>query len=179
MAGALVDGAGTVCQPGNVILDLQVELRLLGPLLAVAIGSDANLGGLSRQQRKLLAALALRAGQVVSAERIADSLWGATPPVTARAAIQVYVSGVRKALGRAMVRTVPGGYELAMETVSLDVDRFAMLAAQGRDELAVGRPVADAGSWSRRWRCGGGRRMRTSMMTLRRWVSGSGSASCG
>jgi predicted ATPase/DNA-binding SARP family transcriptional activator len=130
-----------VCQPGKVILDRQVELRLLGPLLAVAIGSDADLGGLSRQQRKLLAALALRAGQVVSVERIVDSLWGAIPPVTARAAIQVYVSGIRKALGRAMVRTVPGGYELAMESVSLDVDRFAMLAAQGRDELAVGRPA--------------------------------------
>jgi DNA-binding SARP family transcriptional activator len=123
-----------------VILDRQVELRLLGPLLAVAAGSDAALGGLSRQQRRLLAALALRGGQVVSAERIADSLWGASPPATARAAIQVYVSGIRRALGRAIVRTVPGGYELAMETVSLDVDRFALLGARGRDELMVGRP---------------------------------------
>ena len=144
MAGALVDGLGEVCQPGKVILDRQVELRLLGPLLAVAIGSDADLGELSRQQRRLLAALALRAGQAVSAERIADSLWGATPPATARAAIQVYVSGVRRALGRAIVRTVVDGYELAKETVSLDVDRFAMLAAQGRDELTVGRPEVAA-----------------------------------
>jgi SARP family transcriptional regulator, regulator of embCAB operon len=44
--------------------------------------------------------LLLLANEVVSRDRLIDELWGASPPDTARTALQVYVSQLRTALGR-------------------------------------------------------------------------------
>ena len=72
--------------------------RILGPL-EVRVGDHAvALGG--TKQRAVLAMLLLRAGQVVSTDELIDGLWGERPPATARAAVQVYVSQLRRALGR-------------------------------------------------------------------------------
>jgi DNA-binding SARP family transcriptional activator len=55
--------------------------------------------------------LLLHANEVVSRDRLIDELWGASPPDTARTALQVYVSQLRKALGRDLIlsRTWRGG----------------------------------------------------------------------
>ena len=84
--------------------------RILGPLEVVEGDRSLPLGG--PRQRALLAILILRANEVVSSERLADQLWGETPPPTAAKAIQVYVSKLRKLLGegRLLTRTPAAGH---------------------------------------------------------------------
>jgi YVTN family beta-propeller protein len=135
-----------------------LEFSVLGPVEARRDGTRVDLG--SRKQRAVLAVLLLNANRVVSAERLIDELWGATPPGTARSALQVYVAGLRKALGgdAASLRTVAPGYLLALEPGSTDLDRFEALRAAARtsgdDEQAAAllhdalalwrdRPLAD------------------------------------
>ena len=67
----------------------------------------------------MLALLLLNANRVVSTERLIDDLWGDSPPSTARAALQVYVAGLRKALGAggATLRTRAPGYVLEVKKV--------------------------------------------------------------
>jgi predicted ATPase/DNA-binding SARP family transcriptional activator len=122
-----------------------VEFRILGPLEVVDDhGRPLPLGG--AKQRALLAVLLLHAGEVVSAERLVDELWGEDPPRSARSVLQVYVANLRKVLepGRArraaggILRTRPPGYLVAVGPGDLDVGRFERLAEQGRAALAAG-----------------------------------------
>jgi DNA-binding SARP family transcriptional activator len=59
----------------------------------------------------------------------------------------VYVSQLRKALGRERIVTRPPGYELRLEPGELDLARFEELVAEGRlsDALRLwrGHPLAD------------------------------------
>ena len=79
-----------------------MEFRLLGPLEVVEHGRVLELGG--ARQRALLAVLLLHANEVVSVDRLIDELWGRTPPATAAKSLQVYVSRLRKELGRRPAR---------------------------------------------------------------------------
>ena len=73
-----------------------MEFRILGPLEVVEDGRTLDLGG--PKQRALLAALLLRANEVVSQDALIDDLWGESPPTTAAKTLQAYVSRLRKAL---------------------------------------------------------------------------------
>jgi YVTN family beta-propeller protein len=110
-----------------------LEFRLLGRLEASLDGVELDLG--PRKQRAVLALLLLNANRVVSTERLIDDLWGDSPPNTARAALQVYVAGLRKALSNdgAKLRTSSPGYVLEIEPGALDVDRFIQLRAEARE----------------------------------------------
>jgi DNA-binding SARP family transcriptional activator len=105
-----------------------VEFRILGPLEVVENGQALDLGG--QKQRALLAILLLYAGEVVSTDRLIDALWADEPPETGRKALQVYVSGLRKLLGRERIETRPPGYRLRLEQGELDLARFR--PARGR-----------------------------------------------
>jgi len=87
------------------------------------------------------------ANNVVSTERLIAALWEDDPPETAPKALQVYVSGVRKLIGRARLETRAPGYVLRVEPGELDLDRFCELRRQGRPAEALslwrGRPLAD------------------------------------
>jgi len=117
-----------------------VEFRILGPVQVVLDGTIASLGG--NRERAVLALLLLSANQVVSADRLAEDLWDGRPPDAATAALQVYVSRLRKALGQSsrdgVLRTQPPGYLIQVEPGQLDADHFAALVARGRDEAAGG-----------------------------------------
>ncbi len=78
-----------------------MEFRILGPLEVLENGHHVPLRG--SKQRALLASLLLHANEVVSRDRLIDELWGASPPDTARTALQVYASQLRKALGRDLI----------------------------------------------------------------------------
>jgi DNA-binding SARP family transcriptional activator/DNA-binding beta-propeller fold protein YncE len=110
----------------------RTEFRVLGPVAASRDGAELELG--PRKQRAVLAVLLLNENRVVPTERLIDELWGDTPPETARAALQVYVAGLRKALGEsgAALTTRSPGYVLAVEDGALDVDRFAALRERAR-----------------------------------------------
>lgn len=123
-----------------------MEFRILGPLEAHSDGEPLRLGG--AKQQGLLAILLLHAGEVVSSDRLIDALWGEAPPQTARKALQVHISQLRKVLeperesgrpGRVLV-TRPPGYLLALEPEQLDLTRFDRLASEGREALASGEP---------------------------------------
>jgi DNA-binding SARP family transcriptional activator len=115
-----------------------VEFRVLGPLEAVDGGEPLPLG--AAKQRAVLALLLLQANRVVPRDRLVDGVWGGEPPETATTALQGYVSGLRKALGSERLRTQAPGYVLEVEPGTIDLRRFETLAAEGRAELALGRP---------------------------------------
>jgi class 3 adenylate cyclase len=148
-----------------------VEFRILGALEAVAGRQELSLG--SVQQRAVLALLLVYAPEPVSRDRLIDELWGERPPASAPHALQVYASGIRKALrpaGEAVaVRSSPAGYVLEVEAERVDARRFERLieaaqrglgedpaGARGLFEGALslwrGRPLAEFEDfdWARR-----------------------------
>jgi DNA-binding SARP family transcriptional activator len=74
-----------------------VEVRLLGPLEVCLEDGPIDLG--PRKQRAVLAMLALEAGRTVSADRLAEGLWGERPPASAPKMIQQHISHLRRRLG--------------------------------------------------------------------------------
>jgi len=107
-----------------------VYFRILGPLEVVEGDRLLSLGG--PRQRALLAILLLRVNEVVSSDRLADQLWGETPPPTAAKAIQVYVSKLRKQLGENRLVTRAPGYMLTADPSELDLGRFEQLVSKAR-----------------------------------------------
>jgi DNA-binding SARP family transcriptional activator/streptogramin lyase len=109
-----------------------LQFRLLGRVEAVRDGERVDIG--TRKQRAVLALLLLNANRVVSTERLIDELWGSSPPESARSALQVYIAGLRKALGRdsGILRTTPPGYVLEVERGAVDLERFAELRDEAR-----------------------------------------------
>lgn len=106
-----------------------MEFRILGPLEVTRTGRAVDLG--SGKQEALLAVLLLYAGEVVSAERLIDELWGEDPPQTAAKAIQGYVSALRKALESDAIVTKARGYLVPVADDRLDAVRFERLAVDG------------------------------------------------
>jgi DNA-binding SARP family transcriptional activator/tetratricopeptide (TPR) repeat protein len=120
-----------------------VEFRLLGPLEVLRDGRPVALGG--RKPRALLAILLLHANEVVSADRLIDGLWGASPPGAAGNTLQAHVSQLRKALGgkedappNGRILTQRPGYVIQVHPDELDLARFEHLIDRGRRALAGG-----------------------------------------
>jgi DNA-binding SARP family transcriptional activator/streptogramin lyase len=113
-----------------------LDFRILGRLEVVEGDRPLVLGG--PKQRALLAVLLLRRRETVSTDRLIDELWGERAPATAAKTAQVYVSNLRKILGDGVVVTHGRGYELAIESGQVDLDRFRVLVSQGRAALQAG-----------------------------------------
>jgi DNA-binding SARP family transcriptional activator len=122
-----------------------MDFRILGPLEALSDGRALDVGG--HKQRALLALLLLEANQVVSRDRLIDALWEEDPPETAHKALQVYVSQLRKLLGKERLQRQTPGYRLRVEPDELDLTQFHRLRAEGRLDEALalwrGSPLAD------------------------------------
>jgi DNA-binding SARP family transcriptional activator len=118
-----------------------VEFRILGPLEVVEDGNPIALGTL--KERLVLGVLLLHANEFVSRERLIDDLWGEAPPPTARKAVNVYISQLRKTLGNGRpdpITTAEGGYRLRVEPEAVDAGRARGLLAGARDRVAQGEP---------------------------------------
>lgn len=114
-----------------------MEYRILGELEVEDCGRAVVLG--SARQRALLTNLLLHAGEVVSADRLIEDLYGPDPPVTAAKTLQAHISRLRKALGgEQRLRTRGGGYVLELSEGDLDVERFSTLLEEGRRSFAAG-----------------------------------------
>jgi YVTN family beta-propeller protein len=113
-----------------------LRISILGPLEVLVDGNELQLRG--AKQQALLVILILNRGKAVSADHLIDLLWGARPPATAAKALQVYISGLRKALGSKTVVTRAGGYLIAVGPEQVDVDRFEGLVDEGRGALENG-----------------------------------------
>src|SRR4051794_6483689 len=112
-----------------------MEFRLLGPLEVRSDGRALDLG--PPKQRALLAALLVEPNRVVARDRLVDLLWENDPPQTARKALQVYVSQLRKAVGRDRLQTKAPGYLLVVDDDELDLAGFERLRAEGRFDEAL------------------------------------------
>jgi class 3 adenylate cyclase len=108
-----------------------LEVRLLGPLEAGVEGRPVELP--RKKQRELLALLALRAGEVVSIDRLVDELWGEAPPKAAVGSLQNIVSELRKVLPPQVLVTRAPGYLLDIEREAVDAHRFERLAREAHD----------------------------------------------
>jgi DNA-binding SARP family transcriptional activator len=134
--------------------------------LRVARGHDVlgpgDLGGL--KPRELLGLLLLARGHPVRKTDLVDALWPNGAPHNPFAALESYVSVLRKHLfddrlqARRVLATMPGAYRFGLDGVTIDLDRFDQLIAQAERtresrlallleavELATGDVLEDAG----------------------------------
>ena len=112
-----------------------MDIGLLGPLTVDGAGVD-----FPRRDRVVLAALALKVGEDLTAERLADALWRDELPASWVKVLQGCVVRLRKALGSATIRTVPQGYRLEVPADQVDAVRFERLLLRGRELLTLAEP---------------------------------------
>jgi WD40 repeat protein/DNA-binding SARP family transcriptional activator/energy-coupling factor transporter ATP-binding protein EcfA2 len=113
-----------------------VGVNVLGPL---SLEGDASVR-IAPRDRVVLAALAMRPHEAVSADRLADAIWGDSPPVTWQKVVQGCVVRIRKLLGPESVATTDRGYVLTLPDGDIDAVRFEQLVRRGEELLALGEP---------------------------------------
>lgn len=99
-------------------------------------------------QRELIAALASEAGRVLSAERLIDTLWGESPPASARTKLQGHVSGIRNAfrgVRPSPLLTREPGYLLSDADVAVDLADYRAHLSRAADQQAAGELAAASG----------------------------------
>jgi predicted ATPase/DNA-binding SARP family transcriptional activator len=123
-------------------------LRVLGPLEVSGPNGGVTIG--AAKPRALLAALAIRSGETVSAEVLVDALWGETPPRSASKLVQVYVSQLRKVLPAGIaIGTTATGYQLDVDPPEIDAVRFERLISDGHAAFVAGNPALASSALSR------------------------------
>ena len=95
---------------------------------------------LNPRDRAVLAVLAMRPGEPVEADRLADALWGDNPPASWVKNLQGCVMRLRKALGSAAIQTSSQGYRLRVPADEIDAQRFERLVTRGRELLVLEQP---------------------------------------
>ena len=110
-----------------------MAISVLGPL-----NVDGDPSSLGPRDRVVLEVLALRPGEVVSAERLADAMWGDVPPSTWNKVVQGCVSRLRKVLGVAAIETSPAGYRLTTPLDDIDAQRFERMVRRSSELLTLG-----------------------------------------
>ncbi|MFF9025203.1 AfsR/SARP family transcriptional regulator [Streptomyces eurythermus] len=133
-----------------------LRFRLFGPLTVTRDGCPVAIP--QTKHRIVLAALLLRANQLVTVDELITHLWGDAPPLTARKTLQGYVARLRKRLGHETLLSHPLGYRIEVRPDRLDLTRFTSLVEEAdrtQDDarrarllraaldLASGEPLAD------------------------------------
>ena len=117
------------------------SVGVLGPLLVRADGDPVAVP--APKQRVILAALALRCGQALSYDELAEIIWDGEPPGGARAALRNYVKRLRASSrpgGRPPDRDADPGYALQVTPAEVDALRFAELCRRGGESARARRP---------------------------------------
>lgn len=96
---------------------------------------EIALGG--AKQRAVLAALLLRAGEVVPVHRLVDEVWGDEPPPSAAHTLESYVSRLRQRLNGHGPLLVRRGAGYAIELGDASLDALAFVDLQERAALAA------------------------------------------
>ncbi|GAA3766308.1 BTAD domain-containing putative transcriptional regulator [Plantactinospora mayteni] len=131
-----------------------MKFGVLGPL-RVCTDSGAEVVLRSRHQRTVLGALLVGAGQLVTVDRLVETLWGDQPPASYASNLQTYVSRLRERLPGVTIEHRSDGYLLRVPTDDVDVLVFRREVATGRAALAAGDPVLAADRFRRglrQWR---------------------------
>lgn len=107
-------------------------IQVLGPL---AVDGSGRLGP---RDRVVLQALTIRQGRSVTADELADALWGDGAPASAHKNLQSCIVRLRKALGPDAIETTRDGYRLALPVDAVDAHRFEAQVERARGLLEVG-----------------------------------------
>jgi predicted ATPase/DNA-binding SARP family transcriptional activator len=141
-----------------------LQIGVLGPMRLS--DGETGLPVPSPMPRALLALLALRPGAPVSVDEIVDALWGDVPPESARNTVQVYVSSLRRTLGRGAIISGPGGYRLdaASRVDAVEFEQEVRASSDGTGDPALradglgralaawrGEPLADVAAPFAEW----------------------------
>ncbi len=124
-----------------------MHIRVLGTVELAGSGEELPLRS-SPRIRRLLALLVVRAGSVVSVDRLADVLWDGQSPADPTSAVHNLVSRLRSVIRsagcEAAVRIVTRapGYLLEVADGELDCARFTQLAEQARERLRAAPQAA-------------------------------------
>ncbi len=132
-----------------------MEYRLLGP---PEVLDDGRVVALTGKGAAVLALLVLNANRVVPRTTLMDAVWPGEA-ASARRNLEVHVSRLRKSLpsgeGGAEITSRGGGYLLAADPESVDVNRFEHLVASGQralDERRHEDAIADLRAGLELWR---------------------------
>jgi hypothetical protein len=144
-----------------------LTIGVLGPLVVRVNGEPVTLGG--RRQAAVLVALLLERGRVVSTDALIEAVWAGQPPAAPQAALQAYVSHLRKRLDpdgapgsrTGIIERVGPGYALRVPDDAVDAWRFENLVGAAlravdpvpplNDALALWRGVAVTGYADEDW----------------------------
>ncbi len=110
-------------------------VNVLGP-----VSLEGNAGRVAPRDRIVLAVLAMQPHEAVSAARLADAIWGESPPATWHKVVQGCVVRIRRLLGPESVATTDHGYLLALPDEEIDAVRFERLVRRGEELLTLGEP---------------------------------------
>jgi DNA-binding SARP family transcriptional activator len=122
-----------------------MRFRMLGPLEVWS--AEGWTAITAAKWRSLLACLLLRPGQIVSTDSLIFELWGDNPPAKANNLVSIYVHRLRRLIGDTEGRTLAyraPGYMLRVGPDDLDVRKFELLVAEGRNALAAADPETAA-----------------------------------
>ncbi len=111
-----------------------VTVSVLGPLSVEVEGRPVEL---TPARRRLVAILALSAGDPIDTGSLIHRMWPGTAPTTARTVLQVHVSRIRR-VAPGLIETVPNGYRME-PGVQLDAVRFEALSARLDRTVALGK----------------------------------------
>ncbi|NUP64893.1 MAG: tetratricopeptide repeat protein [Nonomuraea sp.] len=119
---------------------------MLGPLTVTCDGTRLSLPG--GKVRILLATLLLRPNQVVSADQLAERMWGPRLPLNPRRVLQTNVVRLRRSLDVSeLILTEPDGYRARLQPGQLDLlefQRLMRLAADATTPAEEGRLLHEA-----------------------------------
>jgi predicted ATPase/DNA-binding SARP family transcriptional activator len=127
----------------------EIIVNALGPLEVIVGGRAVEL---PPAQRRLLSILAVEDGRDVSTDELIDRMWPGEPPPTARTAVQVHVSALRKMVP---IETRPTGYRIATGAVLQDRISFEGLveaAGSARTDQRWAEARASAAAAQALWR---------------------------
>lgn len=121
---------------------MRLTAEVLGPVRLIADGTPVDLGG--PRQRRLLGALLVHRGSVVSTDRLIDAVFNGEPPEAARRTFRTYVARLRRALDVAgidasgVLVTEAKGYSVPDSALELDSAQFEEALVDAQDRLTAG-----------------------------------------
>ncbi|GAA4402676.1 BTAD domain-containing putative transcriptional regulator [Tsukamurella soli] len=126
-----------------------LDIRVLGQVSMSVDGGANEVSGV--KPRSVLALLVLNRNRAVTVDSLSEQVWDGNPPASAVASLQVFVSGLRKALRGplgpdgagsgldAALVTAGRTYRLDLLPEQSDIGRFAAARRRGTDLAATGR----------------------------------------
>lgn len=118
---------------GSSTASSRLVVRVLGPVDLLIDDQIVVLG--SRNERLVLAALALSANHWVTSDQMAQILWGDDPPPSKTNTLQTYVSRLKCRLGSEHVTSEDHSYQLHVQPEELDALLFERRVSGAEESL--------------------------------------------